>query len=42
LEYRDGFFQGYRQGPGRVALVSGLILIGGFLTKYVIFAVGQA
>lgn len=42
LEYRDGFFQGYRQGPGRVALTSALILVGGFLMKYVIFAVGQA
>ena len=42
LEYRDGFFQGYRQGPGRVVLVSALILVGGFLMKYVIFAVGQA
>jgi formate-dependent nitrite reductase membrane component NrfD len=42
LEYRDGFFQGYRQGPGRVVLASALILVGGFLVKYVIFAVGQA
>ena len=41
LEVRDGFFQGYRQGRGMVALASALILIGGFLTKYVIFAVGQ-
>lgn len=42
LEFRDGFFQNYRQGPGRVVLVSALILVGGFLMKYVIFAVGQA
>jgi formate-dependent nitrite reductase membrane component NrfD len=42
LEYRDGIFQGYRQGRGRVALTSALILVGGFLMKYVIFAVGQA
>jgi formate-dependent nitrite reductase membrane component NrfD len=42
LEIRDGLFHGYRQGPGRVVLASLLILIGGFLTKYVIFAVGQA
>jgi formate-dependent nitrite reductase membrane component NrfD len=42
LEIRDGFFQGYRRGPGLVALASALILIGGFLTKYLIFAVGQA
>ena len=42
LEVRDGFFQGYRQGRGSVVLASVLILVGGFLTKYVIFAVGQA
>jgi formate-dependent nitrite reductase membrane component NrfD len=42
LEVRDGFFQGYRRGPGMVMLASALILIGGFLTKYLIFAVGQA
>ncbi len=42
LEVRDGFFQGYRQGRGKVVLASLLILVGGFLTKYVIFAVGQA
>ena len=42
LEVRDGFFHGYRQGPGRVVLVSVLILVGGFLMKYVLFAVGQA
>jgi len=42
LEVRDGFFQGYRQGRGMVAVASLLVLIGGFLTKYVIFAVGQA
>jgi formate-dependent nitrite reductase membrane component NrfD len=42
LEIRDGIFQGYRQGPGRVVLASVLILVGGFLMKYVIFAVGQA
>ena len=42
LEVRDGFFQGYRRGPGMVALASLLIVVGGFLTKYVIFAVGQA
>ena len=42
LEVRDGFFHGYRQGSGRVALASLLILLGGFLMKYVIFAVGQA
>ncbi len=42
LEIRDGFFHGYRQGPGRVVLVSVLILVGGFLMKYVLFAVGQA
>ena len=41
LEVRDGFFQGYRQGRGMVAVASLLVLIGGFLTKYVIFAVGQ-
>ena len=42
LEVRDGFFQGYRRGRGMVGLASLLILVGGFLTKYVIFAVGQA
>lgn len=42
LEYRDGILQGYRKGPGRVVLASVSILIGGFLTKYLIFAVGQA
>lgn len=42
LEVRDGFFQGYRRGRGMVALASLLILIGGFLTKYLVFAVGQA
>jgi formate-dependent nitrite reductase membrane component NrfD len=42
LEVRDGFFQGYRQGRGMVAVTSLLIVVGGFLTKYVIFAVGQA
>jgi polysulfide reductase chain C len=42
LEIRDGIFQGYRQGSGRVVLTSVLILVGGFLMKYVIFAVGQA
>ncbi len=42
LEVRDGFFQGYRQGRGMVVVTSLLILVGGFLTKYVIFAVGQA
>lgn len=42
LEVRDGLFHGYPQGSGRVALVSLLILLGGFLMKYVIFAVGQA
>jgi formate-dependent nitrite reductase membrane component NrfD len=42
LEMRDGFFQGYRRGPGMVALASVLILVGGFLTKYLMFAVGQA
>jgi len=42
LEIRDGFFQGYRRGRGMVGLASLLILVGGFLTKYVIFAVGQA
>jgi len=42
LEMRDGFFQGYRRGPGMVVLASVLILIGGFLTKYLMFAVGQA
>ncbi|HLC22129.1 MAG TPA: NrfD/PsrC family molybdoenzyme membrane anchor subunit [Candidatus Methylomirabilis sp.] len=42
LEVRDGFFQGYRQGRGSVVLASVLILVGGFLTKYVIFTVGQA
>jgi formate-dependent nitrite reductase membrane component NrfD len=41
LEIRDGFFQGYRRGPGMVALASVLILVGGFLTKYLMFAVGQ-
>lgn len=42
LEVRDGFFQGYRRGRGMVALAAISILVGGFLTKYVIFAVGQA
>jgi formate-dependent nitrite reductase membrane component NrfD len=42
LEVRDGVLQGYRRGPGRVVLVSVSILIGGFLTKYLIFAAGQA
>ncbi len=42
LEVRDGFFQGYRHGRGQVVLASLLILIGGFLTKYLVFAVGQA
>ena len=42
LEVRDGLFHGYQQGSGRVALTSLLILVGGFLMKYVIFAVGQA
>ena len=42
LEFRDGFFQGYRRGPGMVMLASLLVLVGGFLTKYLIFAVGQA
>ncbi|MGH7410976.1 MAG: NrfD/PsrC family molybdoenzyme membrane anchor subunit [Candidatus Methylomirabilis sp.] len=42
LEIRDGFFQGYRRGPGMVALASVLILVGGFLTKYLVFVVGQA
>lgn len=43
LEIRDGFFQGYpSRTQGRVVLASVLILIGGFLTKYVIFAAGQA
>ncbi len=42
LEIRDGFFQGYSRGRGMVALASLLILVGGFLTKYVMFAVGQA
>jgi formate-dependent nitrite reductase membrane component NrfD len=41
LEYRDGFFRGYRK-PGSVMLAAVLILLGGFLTKYLIFAVGQA
>lgn len=42
LEIRDGFFQGYRRGRGLVTLAALAILVGGFLTKYVIFAVGQA
>ena len=42
LEVRDGLLRGYRRGPGRVVLASVSILIGGFLTKYLIFAVGQA
>lgn len=42
LEVRDGFFQGYRGGPGLVVLASVLILLGGFLTKYLLFAAGQA
>lgn len=41
LEIRDGFFQGYRRGPGMVMVASVLVLIGGFLTKYLIFVVGQ-
>lgn len=41
LEVRDGFFQGYRRGRGMVALAAIAILVGGFLTKYVIFLVGQ-
>ncbi len=43
VEIRDGFFQGYpSRTQGSVVLASILILIGGFLTKYVIFAAGQA
>ena len=43
MELQEGFLQGYpARTQGRVVLASVLILIGGFLTKYVIFAAGQA
>lgn len=42
LEVRDGLFQGYRQGPGMVAVSAALLLVGGFIIKYVIALAGQA
>jgi formate-dependent nitrite reductase membrane component NrfD len=42
LEVRDGFFGGYRKGPGMVAVSAVLLLVGGFIIKYVIGLAGQA
>ncbi len=42
LEVRDGLFQGYRNGPGLVAVSAVLLLVGGFITKYLITVAGQA
>ncbi len=42
LEVRDGLFQGYRGGPGMVAVSAVLLLVGGFITKYLITVAGQA
>ncbi|HEV8663709.1 MAG TPA: NrfD/PsrC family molybdoenzyme membrane anchor subunit [Candidatus Methylomirabilis sp.] len=43
LEFRDGFPGGYRQPAGATLTAAAiLILLGGFLTKFLIFAAGQA
>jgi formate-dependent nitrite reductase membrane component NrfD len=43
LEFRDGFPRGYRQTAGATLTAAAiLILLGGFLTKFLIFAAGQA
>jgi formate-dependent nitrite reductase membrane component NrfD len=42
LEVRDGLFQGYRGGPGMVTVSAILLLVGGFIIKYVITLAGQA
>ena len=42
LEVRDGLFQGYRKGPGMVAVSAALLLVGGFIIKYVISLAGQS
>lgn len=43
LEFRDGFLKGYpMRAKGLVAVAAILILLGGFVTKYVIMAAGQA
>ena len=43
LEFRDGFPRGYRQPVGgTLAAAAILILLGGFITKFLIFAAGQA
>ncbi len=42
LEVRDGLFNGYRSGPGLVAVSAALLLVGGFIIKYVIVLAGQA
>jgi formate-dependent nitrite reductase membrane component NrfD len=42
LEFRDGFPRGYRQpAGGTLAAAAILILLGGFITKFLIFAAGQ-
>ncbi len=41
LEVRDGLFQGYRGGPGLVTVSAVLLLVGGFIIKYVIALAGQ-
>ncbi len=42
LEVRDGLFEGYRRGPGMVAVSAALLLVGGFIVKYVITLAGQS
>jgi formate-dependent nitrite reductase membrane component NrfD len=43
LEFRDGFPGGYRRPSGATLTAAAiLILLGGFLTKFLIFAAGQA
>jgi len=43
LEFRDGFPGGYRRPAGATLTAAAiLILVGGFLTKFLIFAAGQA
>ena len=43
LEFRDGFPGGYRRPAGATLTAAAiLILLGGFLTKFLIFAAGQA
>lgn len=42
LEVRDGLFEGYRRGPGMVAVSATLLLVGGFIIKYVVALAGQS